>query len=362
MRAEVAANCPIPWNALHNAWVLGRHSHVTQALRDPRFSAARLLDGLTAAESARKGGMSTFHRLLTASLHYTDPPAHTGLRKRVRSVLSRRVVQQMRSSFQASVNEVVMDKRNAPATSASERLAEACSSHLAAQLLGIPPADIPMVLQWCQTVATFASTQLTLLCLDLVGPRAPDDINDAVLALQEYFCTHRVGRHAATSNGPGQIFDGLVGVANTYSAEEVAALKIQLLVGSLETMPHFMRTSLPLLQDHRSQLVSEQPNRAWIRRIVEELLRFGTAGKPQLRIAVHDVDLGECSIRAGDRVVLSLTEANRDPERFFRPDEFDPHQDSSQHIAFGAGPHYCLGATIVRMQAEETVRSVLAGP
>lgn len=99
-----------------------------------------------------------------------------------------------------------------------------------------------------------------------------------------------------------------------------------------------------------------------IERLVEEALRFHAPLQHTARVATEDVDVAGRAIEEGDRVVIWLLAANRDPEVFEDPDRFDPGRDRSDHLAFGRGPHVCLGASLARAEArialEELFRRV----
>ncbi|MET0490774.1 MAG: cytochrome P450, partial [Acidimicrobiales bacterium] len=96
---------------------------------------------------------------------------------------------------------------------------------------------------------------------------------------------------------------------------------------------------------------------------VEESLRLASPAQAMWRLATQDIELGGVAIPAGSRVVLSYASANRDEGLYDQPDEFDPDRANlTEHLAFGRGPHFCIGASLARLEArvafEELARRV----
>jgi len=92
--------------------------------------------------------------------------------------------------------------------------------------------------------------------------------------------------------------------------------------------------------------------------IVEETLRYDPPVQLVGRVAGEDMAIGDCRIPKGDNMILLLAAAQRDPAATERPDEFDPGRESIRHLAFGKGPHFCLGAPLARMEAAVALTAV----
>jgi cytochrome P450 len=93
---------------------------------------------------------------------------------------------------------------------------------------------------------------------------------------------------------------------------------------------------------------------------VEEFLRFDGPAKSVVRVVGEDLEIGGHTLRAGQRAYLVLSAANRDPAAFDRADELDITRDPNQHLGFGLGAHYCLGASLARIEGAEAIGRVLA--
>jgi cytochrome P450 len=107
--------------------------------------------------------------------------------------------------------------------------------------------------------------------------------------------------------------------------------------------------------DHWTQL---QRDPARITRATEEILRYDAPVKRAPRIAAADIELHGKTIRQGERVLLVLSTANRDPRQFADPDTFDSTRDPNPHVAFGGGIHHCLGANLARLEGQEAFRAI----
>ena len=128
-------------------------------------------------------------------------------------------------------------------------------------------------------------------------------------------------------------------IASHFSGE-FASLWVQAFIALSESLPAFVVNSWHTLLRSDSRVVN-----------IDELLRYAAPSRMQLRRGA-----------AGGTVMLNLASANRDPEVFSNPNLYDPHRSGPRHLAFGSGPHSCLGAALIRMAAVIGLRVFLSGP
>lgn len=142
-------------------------------------------------------------------------------------------------------------------------------------------------------------------------------------------------------------------------ADEFFHMCVVFLSAGHETTTALISTTLlALLQDREQlRLVIEEPEK--LNAAVQECLRWATPVQRILRIAREDVELSGQTIRKGDVVVLVLAAVNRDPSRFPEPDRFDLERSRAGHVAFGNGPHVCIGANLGRMEATTAIGALL---
>jgi cytochrome P450 len=121
-------------------------------------------------------------------------------------------------------------------------------------------------------------------------------------------------------------------------------------VAGNETLRNGLPGGLIALLQHPEQLAAVRADPELLPGAVEEMLRWWTPVMVFRRTAAADTDLAGVRIRAGDKVVVSFTSANRDDAVFADPDRFDVRRTPNPHLSFGHGPHFCLGAQLARVQ------------
>jgi cytochrome P450 len=200
----------------------------------------------------------------------------------------------------------------------------------------------------------------------LVGILAFDPDTDAVLAAEEATASlalYLLPILGDRRNRPGQdLASQLLCLGENGDAlglDEVLATCILLLIAGHVTTANLIGNGVLLLMEHPDQLQLLQRDPALINPAIEEMLRFESPGKIVGRTSLIDRQLGGCTIRAGQRVIVLLGAANRDPGQFPDPERFDITRTPAAHLAFGGGPHFCLGAALSRAEALETLRQLL---
>jgi cytochrome P450 len=137
------------------------------------------------------------------------------------------------------------------------------------------------------------------------------------------------------------------------SHEEVLATCTVLLFAGHETTTNLLANGLLAFMRHRDQWHLLRQHPSLVRSAAEEILRYDGPVKATFRWAKKDTELGGKTIRAGDRMLLILAAANRDPAKFVDPDRLDITRTSNPHVALGQGIHVCLGAPLARLEAQE---------
>jgi cytochrome P450 len=139
-------------------------------------------------------------------------------------------------------------------------------------------------------------------------------------------------------------------LARSFSAV-LAPIHVQAFVALSQTLPCFLANAWLALLRHAAELALLRADPELMPGALDELLRYAGPARAQFRRAAADVEMGGAAIARGDRVILMLAAANRDPARFPHPDRLDLRRRGARHLAFGAGPHACIGAPLVRMAA-----------
>ena len=135
-----------------------------------------------------------------------------------------------------------------------------------------------------------------------------------------------------------------------FNLEELPSQCINILNAGLLTTTDQISNGVNALLNHPDQLQKLQQNPTLINSAVEEMIRFDTSVPFFFRIAKQDLTIGGKDITAGSLIALGLGAANHDPQKFDSPSVFDITRSPNEHLGFGSGIHFCLGAVLARME------------
>jgi cytochrome P450 PksS len=214
-----------------------------------------------------------------------------------------------------------------------------------AEMLGIPAADRDQFRKW---------TKILLFS---------GDYDDNKSALMEFSIYMNQMIDERQTNPQSDIISALVQAeenGDTLNRLELMSMLFLLLVAGHETTVNLIGNGTLALMQHPQELRKLRENRALMKSAIEEMLRFnGPVDLTTMRWAFEDVALGDTVIPQGAPVVASLLAANRDPQHFPNPDQFDITRDPNKHIAFGTGIHYCVGAPLARLEGAIALNALL---
>jgi cytochrome P450 len=325
------------------AWLVTDY-HLTKAVHgDARFSRAAAVGRDNPRETAADVSQ------VAESILSMDPPEHTRIRKLVGKALTPRRVEELRPRA-ADIASGLLDDMIAagPPADLVDSFSFALPAIMICELLGIPERDRHTFRSWAD--ATVSGTTAT-----------PVQEQDAYLHLAGYISRLFAQRRARPG---GDLLTRLVHARDNddrLSEPELLVLAMALLVAGYETTARQITNMTYTLLTHPPQLqqLSQQPE--LLPAAVEEMLRFNVFGSAiNPRIATTDVELGDVLVRAGEPVLCSRGSANRDENVFSRADELDFGRDPNPHLAFGYGPHFCLGANLARMELQVALGTILS--
>jgi cytochrome P450 len=287
--------------------------------------------------------------LAPPSLLVTEPPEHTRYRKLVSRVFSVRAVEKLRGRTEQIAAELLDGLAGADEVDLVERYCALLPVTVITEILGVPVGERDRVLAFGAAAAP---------SLDLgLGWHQFRHVESALAGFDRWLTDHL----SRLRDEPGDdLFSQLVaareeGVALTD--RELKATAGLVLAAGFETTVNLLSNGIALLHDHAEQLklLRDQPE-LWPN-AVEEVLRYDPPVLLTGRSAVRDTEVAGTRIPSGALVTTLLAAANRDPQVFERPDEFDiTRADAKDHVSFSAGRHYCLGAALARMEGEVGLR------
>ena len=337
--AELRRRSPVSWHAQCAFWAVTRHDDIQTVSRDPETYCSG--QGVLMADRRRAVAAED-------SLLYLDPPRHDRYRKLVNRAFTPRRV----AAFEPRIRELTVGLLGAIDPSRTVDLVEAVCAPLPllviAELLGLPPEDRGDFRRWSDAVMD-AATDLT------------DDNARSALELVAYFDRQLETRSEIPTD---DLLSALL-VAEMdgthLTRREVLGFCMTLLVAGNETTRSLMAGGLTALAEHpdqRERLVREP---TLIPSAVEEMLRWVTPIMAMARTATRPVTLGRADLGAGDYVVLAYGAANRDEEVFgASADRFDITRSPNPHVSFGFGEHFCIGASLARLETRVLLEEVLA--
>jgi cytochrome P450 len=310
-------------------WLVTRYDDVKLVLADPRFSRA----GVVAAGAPRVG----VSRPLPGTLPTTDPPEHTRLRKLVSGAFSHRRIEQTRPWVRELCEQLADDVVDG--VDLRQVYALPLPIQVICTLLGVPYEDRERFREWVELAYSMEMSE---------QPR----VEAAMASLLEYMGTLVAAKRREARSD--DLLDELCTTPLTH--DELVAFALNLLVAGHETSANQITSFVATLLRERSQWERLARDPSLVPSAVEELMRFTRLSEVgQLRVASEDVEIAGVVIRAGDGVMAAIGSANRDPRAFAAPDRLDLGRTPNQHLALGAGPHFCLGAQLARIELQEAL-------
>ncbi|MBA2349931.1 MAG: cytochrome P450 [Solirubrobacterales bacterium] len=343
---------PVHYSEAHRCWVITRYEDVADAFTDPRLSSDRVdavyATKLTEAERTRR---APTYAVLSDWMVFKDPPDHTRLRDLVRRAFTPRAVAALEPRI-AEVVEHVLDLPEQGEIDVIDEIAYPIPAMVIAEMLGVPPDDRHLFRAWSNDITT----------LIFQGTRTDADRDRAqggLVALSEYL--H--GLLAEQRRAPGENLMAALLAArardDSLSEDEIVNTCVLLLFGGHETTTNLIANGfLALLRNpEQAHRLLDEPGLATS--AVEELNRYDGPAKMVVRRAAVDHERAGRRIEAGQRVLLVQCSANRDPRRFEEPDRLDLGRADQRNVAFGFGPHYCLGAPLARLEVQIALPAML---
>lgn len=335
---------PLYYNERYDVWALSRHADVEQALLDwQTFSNSRgdILELI-------QGGFE----LPSGVVMFEDPPVHTMHRGLMTRVFTPRRMTELEDQVREYCRGCLDPLVGADRFDFVEDLGQQMPMRVIGMLLGIPERDQPAVREKADAdLRTEVGKPMAVqqdaiadgsMFADYIEWRAKHPADDLMTVLLN------------------AEFEDDTGAVRTLSRAEVLAYTQVIAGAGNETTGRLIGWLGKLLGDHPDQRRALVDDRALIPNAVEETLRFQPTGLHLARYVARDVGLHGRTVPAGSAILLLVGSANRDERRWADPDRFDVRRDLSQHLTFGYGLHFCLGAALARLEGRVALEEVLA--
>jgi cytochrome P450 len=344
---------PVCWDEPNQTWLVSRYDDVHAVLRDKRYLSGRVDSMMDRLSPDDRAAAAPLRELLTNRLVLSDNPAHARIRALVQQAFVPRRIEAMRSFIQRTADELLDRAAAAGRMDLVADFADPLPSRVITAMLGLPAADQERFKTWTDDIyaflgvstvplpdrarkATASARQLSAYLADAfaeIRKHPRDDLLSALVAAEQ----------AGDRLTETELFSNVVGIIN----------------GSHETTANLISNTVLTLLRHPDQLARLRAEPALIAGAVEEGLRYESPVQMMGRLAAEDVEIAGVRIVGGDRIGLILGAANRDPAHFADPDRFDISRADTRHLAFGGGPHFCVGAALGRVEAQVAVAAVV---
>ncbi|MGH2685293.1 MAG: cytochrome P450, partial [Actinomycetota bacterium] len=324
-------------------WAVLRHADVVHVARTPAvFSAS--LGGVVLEDLAEEQLAMMRHMLLAM-----DPPGHDVHRKPLAPVFGARVIGRLEEQIRSIVRSVLAAHEGGVV----DLVHDVCApipSQVVGTLMGLPEDDWPRVQAWAErqtsgqdadyAAGPSAGVEMAMYGIELAARRRQEPSRDDV-----------------TSLILESTFDG-----EPMSDIDFGSFYVQLVTAGNDTTKTMLSSGTLALLQHPDQLALLRDDPGLISGAVEEILRWANPLHYFRRTATRDTSLGATAIRAGDKLAMVYTSANRDADVFDDPHRFDIRRAPNPHLSFGIGPHFCLGAHLARLEGRVFFEELVAYP
>jgi cytochrome P450 len=336
-----------------SAWLVTRYDDVVTVLTDERFAkdVFRLLSQeQLAASSWLARRLTPLFMPLAHHMLNRDPPDHTRLRALVQQAFSPRLVEDMRGRIETLADELLDRVSRRGRMDLIADYALPIPTTIIAEMLGVPVGDRHKFHRWSSGMLAANGSRFGLL---RAAPSA--------LFFMRYIRRLIKNRR---DNLRGDLISALItakDASESLSDDELLSMILLLIIAGHETTVNLVASGTLALLEHPDQLERLHSNPGLIRPAVEELLRYTAPVETStVRFACEDVELAGVKIAKGDFVLAAIASANRDENHFANPDTLDISREPNKHLAFGLGIHFCLGASLARLEGQTAIRILLA--
>jgi cytochrome P450 len=355
-------------------WAVLRHAEVRGVLRDPALFSSQL-GGTQIRDPATSSDLAYVRRMMLNM----DPPEHGRLRGLLTRAFTPRAIAKLTERIETSARDLVAAVAGRGECDFAALAADLPLLTLAA-VFGVPEQDRRLMYDWSNRVIGYQDAEYAVS--STVDPSSVSDLARAALAVRPspgpdgsmpdprtragmpdlYAYANALGEYKREHPGDDVMSNLMRHVGDDggrVSLAEFENLFWLFSVAGNETLRNGLPGGMLALLSHPAEYRRLLADRSLLPSAVEEMLRWWSPVMHFRRTATADTRLSDVDIRAGDKVVVWFSAANRDEDVFDEPDAFDVGRTPNDHLTFGHGPHFCLGAHLARVQLRAMFGAVL---
>ncbi|MEU1427599.1 cytochrome P450 [Nocardia sp. NPDC005746] len=344
--AELRRTDPVHWQEMPGEpgyWAVLKHADVAHVARHPELFSAEV-EGVILENQPPERLEQTRNMLLMM-----DPPRHTEYRKPLAEHFKARVVGDMEDRVR-ELTVALLDSVDGDVEFVHD-VAGVLPSQVVGGLFGIPAEDWPSLRRWAEQSVSQQDP-------DLVGDF---DVTAELTNMAIYAIQFSMARR---TEPPKEDLTSLI-LAGSFGGAAMSDLEFgsfftQLVTAGNDTTKTMLSSGLQLLMQHPEQLAAMREDPSLIPGAVEEILRFANPLHYFRRTATADTEIRGVPIKAGDKVAMWYTSANRDEDVFADSGRFDIRRNPNPHLSFGLAQHFCLGVHLARLEGRVFFEELLA--
>jgi cytochrome P450 len=334
------------WPSGPGYWAVTRHADVKHVLRTPADFSSSL--GATQIRDPDPADLPFIRRMILNM----DPPEQLRLRRLVTSAFTRRRLEGFAGAVRARAAALLGSVADERRCDLPRQVTDDFPLQNLADLLGVPAADRALLLEWTNRVIGYQDPEHADAARDETGrpvnPRSPAALAD-MFAYADELAAHK-------RRNPGDdVMTALVHAevdGQGLTAAELEMFFFLLVIAGTDTTRSALPGGVLALAEHPDAYRRLRADPGLLGPALEEMLRWHPPVLSFRRTATRDLELAGTPIRAGDKVVVYHVSAHFDEREFPEPFRFDVAREPNRHLAFGHGPHKCLGAHFARLQME----------
>ena len=337
--SELRRTDPVHWQPMDGEpgfWAVLRHADVVHVARHPEIFSASL-GGIT-IEDMPADTLDRVRNMLLAM----DPPRHSAHRSPLSVHFRPKMIATLQAGVRDACRDIMARAREQREVEFARDVASQLPVRVIGELFGLPPQD------W-DFLRKLAERNTSSQDPDLGDPDGQNSTGGMEMAAYAIDLAGTRRRKGLGDDLIGAILSAQFG-GQTMSDLEFGGFFVQLVTAGYDTTKGMLSSGLLTLLRHPDQLAQMRADPGLLPGAVEEILRYDNPLHYFRRTAVVDTNLGNTAIRAGDKVAMYYTAANRDEDVFADPQRFDIRRGPNPHLSFGMGAHFCLGAHLARLE------------
>ncbi len=333
-------------------WSIFSHAECSSIAKDPRLSAKRAQQQILLLPVDRQAEFSELARMLGLWLIFMDPPEHTRLRKLLNKGFSPTAIEGLRPQVENIVNRMLEPLQRGSEVDLMREFANPMPVRIILEMLGISQDMHDAFVDWSRAIALFRGSPDRTVELAQAA-------QDALIQLTDYFRKTVAERRRNKGSDLISLLIDIEEDGEALTEEELYAQCIALLFAGHETTRNLIGNGIYTLLKHPEETLELRENPAIIRSAVEELLRYESPVQFTARVLKEDIEVCGQHIPKRWSILCMLGAANRDPKQFKDPDQLDLKRLNNQHLAFSAGPHFCIGSQLARLEGQVAINALV---